>query len=253
MRLPATLCLGALVVGVIATEARATLSDALETYRLLRDFADARVLRIERTQSAGGANPPFFAVAFSFEQLLWLYVGESGTRVLGPAGDTWPDAGNLAARLRQIDATVDTVTIYPHPVLSPQLRDQFQLNNGCVVACVAELAALWAKQDDVRDAAMILLTYDSAEAEPAGVVFVNHALLVYRASEGWQCLDPGAPERPLALEHLAVGTALDPAVLQLALRGRYPLKSARLLPLSIDTLQRIRNSALWRTLRARPR
>lgn len=234
----------------VAPLAPAKLLDALTAQRVLTDLADCRMLRIDRSLPGQAEKPSLYAVAFVFEDLLWLYVGESGTRVLGPATKSWPSEDEFAARLQQIDPSVVGATLYAPPTPSHSAAETPPITNGCVVACITRLAQLLIEQNGVHDAGLVLLAYDSPAPTPEAGLFVNHAVLVFRDDAGWQGIDPGVPETPFRLENVRLGAPLDPALVQAALGERYPLKSARLLMLSPDTLARITHGALWR---ARPR
>jgi len=240
----------ALLALLCVAPAGATLRDALLAHGLLNDLAETHVLRIDQQPGPTGARPPLYAVMFSFEDVHWLYAAESGTRVLGPAPTIWPDAAQVTRQLKQIDPGVARVTAYPRPLPGVPGGEQLELPNACVIASLSALANLLGENREVSDAGLVLLGYRPPPATPAQSWLVDHCVLVYRENSRWFCLDPRAPKAAFPLEHIRVGASLDQGLMQLTLRERYPLKSARLLPLSARTLGQITSSALWRSLRA---
>jgi hypothetical protein len=234
--IPLSVLLAATTVGPV----RATLQDALLAHALVADIADSRVVRIDR------ATGPVFGAAFTFEDCLWLYTAESGTRVLGKTGAAYPAADQLGATLRLLDSRVSAVAIYPHPPRPLMEPAQWRLNNSCVLAALASLAQLLSATDDVREAGLVLLSYRTANAEIANGMLVDHCLLVVRGLERWECVDPADAHKVFPLQWLIVGKPIDPAIVDRTFRDRYPLKTARLLAIDRGTLERIRDSALWR-------
>jgi hypothetical protein len=236
----------ALLAGGLWASAHASLPDAIAAHRLLNDIAEARVLQVELQPNAAGDRPPLYAVAFSFEGFGWFYAAESGTRVLGPLAANWDSAAELTRTLREIDGRVVRVTSYAQPAGPERLPQPVLLNNACVIGSLVALANLLARNDEVNEAGLVLLSYDRTDATTATALLVNHCLLVFRDHGRWQCIDPRTPDERFPLDQIAVGAPLDPTLLRLSLRGRYPVRSARFLAVATGTVRRISESAVWR-------
>lgn len=243
MRLPRPAL--ALLAGLLtASPAPAALQDALIARQILADVAATCVVRVEFAAGAS-TRPPVYAIAFSLENVFWLYAPEIGTRVLGPATAVWPDPATLSARLHALDPGIQRVTAYPNPVSAVFKQDQLYLTNACVIASLHGLTAVLDAGNEVKEAGLILLSYDTTDASTAVSLVVNHSLLAYRLRGQWWCIDPRTPRKPFRLRDVAVGAPLDPALVALALRQDYPVKSVCLLALSPKTLARIAADVQW--------
>lgn len=244
MRLPrpSLICVVALL---LLPATRGALQDALVARQVLADVTETCVLRIDF--AAGGTpRPPVYAIAFSLEKVFWLYAPEMGNRVLGPATDVWPDPATLSGRLHGLDASVQRVTVYPNPVAPAFKPDQLYLDNACVIGSLHALTAVLHREGGVAEAGLILMSYDTTDASTAAALRVNHSLLAYRQREVWWCIDPNDERAPFRLNQVKVGAPLDPALVALALRQRYPVKSVCLFTLSPRTLSRIEANLQWR-------
>jgi hypothetical protein len=244
MRLPLP-ALGCVVVLLTTAGVRGALQDALIARQVLADVAETCVVRIDFAASQP-PRPPIYAIAFSLENVFWLYAPEIGTRVLGPATPVWPDPAALSARLRGLDATVQRVGVYVHPVAAVFRQDQLYLSNACVIGSLHALTWVLRSGGSVAEAGLILMSYDTTGASTAAAMQVNHSLLAYRRNGVWWCIDPNQERAPFRLSNVQVGTPLDPALVALALRQNYPVKSVCFLSLSPVTLVRIETNLQWR-------
>ena len=227
----------------VATRARATMQDALIARYVLADVARTCVVRVDFSGPA--LRPPLYALAFSLEDVFWIYAPEIGTRVLGPATQLWPDTSTFSDRLRSLDAGVEKVTVYPNPVTAGFRPDQLYLVNACVIGSLNSLLTVLHSGGDASHAGLILMSYETSGASVAIAMQVNHSLLAYQIKGKWWCIDPSHVSAPFPLENVAIGEPLDPALVALTLKHSYPVKSVRLLPLSRPTLERIAANVRW--------
>lgn len=236
--------LAALLGAVSAPTAFGALRDILVARQIMADIAPACVVRVAFDPAKGGRET-LYALAFTLEGVFWIYSPEIGTQVLGPASRLWPDPATLSARLRELDPTVSGVTVHPNPVTETFRQDQLYLINACVIGSLHSL--LWVLHDHggVDEAGLVLMSYDTPDAATAPTLRVNHSLLAYRQGKQWWCIDPLKPREPFRLKDVKVGAPLDPALVALTLRQRYPVKSVSLLALSADTLRRIAANVQW--------
>ena len=241
---PALPLLAALAFLAGATRSEATLRDALIARQVLADVAATCVVRVEFLP-APAPRQPIFAIAFSLENDFWLYAPEIGTRALGPATEVWPDPATLSSRLHGLDPTVLSVTVYANPVSAPFKQDQLFLANACVIGSLHSLLWVLHNESGLTEAGLILMSYDTTDASTAAALVVNHSLLAYRLHGQWWCIDPRNDREPFKLKHVKIGAPLDPALVELALKQDYPVKSVCLLPLSRATLGRIAANVQW--------
>lgn len=244
MRLPLT-ALAVLGTAAFAPRSGATLQDALLAHQVLTPVAEACVVRID----FAGARPrePIFATAFALEKVLWLYAPEFGTFALGPATGPWPDPALASTHLRLLEADVARINVYPNPVPPTHRLDQHYLVDACVISSLGALTWALAHESDLSDAGLILMSYDNS-AVTLVTLRINHCLLAYRSRGNWWCVDPNNIQQPFALEHVAVGSRLDPALTALALKQHYPLKGAYFLSFSPATLARITATLQWKSV-----
>lgn len=236
--------IAAVLLAGAATSASATLRDILVARQIMADVASACVVRVTFNPAQSGREP-LYALAFSLEGVFWIYSPETGTQVLGPASRLWPDPATLSTRLRELDSTVTAVTVHPNPVAETFRQDQLYLRNACVIGSLHTL--LWVLHDHggVDEAGLVLMSYDTPDAATAPTMRVNHSLLAYRQGRQWWCIDPLKPREPFRLKDVKIGAPLDPALVALTLRQRYPVKSVSLLKLSEATLERITANVQW--------
>ena len=244
MRLPVP-ALACVAVLFSTTVTNGALQDALIARQVLADVAETSVVRIDFV-AGQTSRPPVYAIAFSLEQVFWLYAPELGTKVLGPATLVWPDPATLSSRLHGLDASVQRVTVYSNPVAAVFKQDQLYLSNACVIGSLHSLTWVLHTEGSVAEAGLILMSYDTTDASTAAALQVNHSLLAYRQRGVWWCIDPNTEQVPFRLNQVKVGAPLDPALVTLSLKQSYPVKSVSLLALSSETLARIEANLQWR-------
>ncbi|MBS0662498.1 MAG: hypothetical protein JSR48_04495 [Verrucomicrobia bacterium] len=244
MRRSRPLLLGGLAVLLAVPPASGKLRDILVARQIMADVAPTCVVRVA-FDPAKGDRETLYALAFSLEGVFWIYSPETGTQVLGPASRLWPDPVTLSARLRELDPTVAAVTVHSNPVSENFRQDQLYLVNACVIGSLHSL--LWVLHDhgSVDEAGLILMSYDTPDAATAPTLRVNHSLLAYRQGRQWWCIDPLKQRETFRLKEVKVGAPLDPALVALTLKQRYPVKSVSLLKLSDRTLDRITSNVQW--------
>ena len=226
---------------VMTCSACAALQDALLAQVLLKDTVDARTVRISY------ADQTVHGVAFALEHCLWLYTPASGTRVLGAAPEQFPDATEFAARLKHWEPGVNDLRIEAQPPRPIAETTQSRLQTGCVIVALKRLTDLLVASE-LNDAGLVLLSYTTGSTRVVDGMLVDHCLLVTRFGDRWECFDPIAPEKSFAPQWLDVGRPLDPILVERTVSQRYAIKSARLLQFRRDTLAKLKEAQLWRTM-----
>ncbi len=225
---------------------RAAMPDAMLAQHMLTDVAEAYVVRVTLAPKAPAPRPdPVYGVVFAFEGSCWFYAAEYGSRILAPLDETWSKPEIVTARLKAFGLPVESLDLYPRITPPTWLMAQVRINNACVVGALSALTRVLGPSE-IRDAGLVLLSYHQPQEAPTAAMFVDHCLLVYREAGRWTCIDPRNPNKSFVLDRLELGAALDPALVELSLRARYPLKAARLLTIAPSTLDKITQSTLWR-------
>jgi hypothetical protein len=234
-----------------ATAARAALNETLAATQLFSGLIETRVVRFELPVAGGAAPKKIHAVTLSFDGLLWLYTPGLGTCLLdGSRTAAGPDA--IAAHLQRLEPAAREIQVYAHPVLPPP-ETSTTLRNGCVAACLLDLASLLVRNDSIDAAGLVFLTPRAPDQPATGTSLLNnlgHGLLVYHTRDHWWALDPAERDTPFALQRVEADAPLDPAIEAHVRRHHYAADRVRFLPFSAAALESLGREARW--IAARP-
>jgi hypothetical protein len=225
----------------------ASMHDAVAASTLLRDIAEPRVVRLTLGSAAReSVRTEVYGIAFNFENCAWFYSAEEGNRVLGAALPEEITPTVLTDRLHRAGIPVTQITVYPRVSAPPEPPGQTTIPNACVIGALLSLRNRLVGSEPISEAGLVLLSYRTGDAETAPTLSIDHCLLVFRTAGGWGCIDPRKADEVLPLDHINIGEPVDSRLMAVALRSRYPLKSARLLPIASSTLEAITTATLWR-------
>lgn len=201
------------------------LDHARQARELLGSETWSRVLKIENSARHSVYPENTYALAFEFNDMLWLYTSYDGTQSLSLYhGRVDSEKADMGPLLKAVAPGFDRFVVVPDSEApTPAGFSPEQLPNGCFVRSLAALRQKMGREW-VRHAALLCYYYGPRGRQ-------GHTVLTYQDSAGLWVWDPDFPEAPTLQDN---ELASDARRLAQSVHSTASVARARFVPIRLE-------------------